>query len=65
MDLVDAMNLWFKMGGDTAIEDKGKGKPYITHFVWNGNVEGHFTAVPGSFNWNWPQRLLDKFKASK
>ncbi len=41
MDLVDAMNLWFKMGGDTAIEDKGKGKPYITHFVWNGNVEGH------------------------
>ena len=59
MDLLKAMNLWIELGGNLTSLDKGKGKPYITLFVWEDKVEGSFTAHPGSgFSWDWPQRLL-------
>lgn len=57
MDLIDAMNLWERIGGTfSSISNE---KEYITQFVWNGVVEGHVKAVSGGIYWNWPQRLLD------
>ena len=57
MDLIDAMNIWQRIGGtfNTIATDT----EYTTQFVWEGVVEGHVKAVSGGIYWNWPQRLLD------
>ena len=66
MDLIEAIKLWEELGGTFVSWDKGEGKPYITLFVWNEEVEGNCTAHPGSgFSWDWPQRLLDAKKAQQ
>ena len=65
MDMIAAMNIWDKMGGEFNSIDEGKDGAYITQFIWDGEVEGHVKAVAGGMYWNWPQRLLDVAKAKK
>lgn len=61
MDLNDALMLWPAMGYSTVTHDDGR--EYKILFLKDEEVVGHFTTVPGSMFWDYPQELVDKANA--
>lgn len=59
MDLQEAMRIWGEQDDDHIMVSHQKDDAFILYFVYDNEVEGHFTTVPGSMNWDYPQRLMD------
>lgn len=62
MDLQEAMSTWSELEDCTMVSHK-KDDAFILYFVYDNEVEGHFTTVPGGMTWDYPQRLMNVSKA--
>lgn len=56
MDLIDAMNLWKKLG-HIYVSWNTK-EAYWILFVKDGEVVGHVKTVTGCMFWDWPEELM-------
>lgn len=63
MDLINAMDLWDKLGNTFNSYDDEQGNYVIDFINKDGETEGWFKTYPGQgFGWDYPQSLVDRFK---
>lgn len=63
MDLINAMDLWCRLGNTFNSYDDEHNNYVIDFINKDGEVEGWFKTYPGQgFRWDYPQSLVDRFK---